>query len=276
MEKMRTLILSMVIILTGVWSLSAQTLPKSDLPTSGTWGKFAGVVDGSGEVKLTGDISMVGVIRIDKGQILKITVDTDKATKNNITISNIGIGVWVDGNQSAGTYGRSRMFTVKGKSANGEYGRLIIEAPEGYTITLDGGSGTNGRTLSEAIANEGILELKNVVIQNVDGQYSGGGAILTYDKAASTTVENCTFTNCHTIEKGGAISVETAATTTLTGCTFENCTSGSVGGGIYITSSAPTTITDCAISGCSANSNGGGIYLSKSSEVTMDGCTISG
>lgn len=274
MEKMRTLILSMVIILTGVWSISAQTLPKSTLPTSGSWGTFAGVVNGSGEVKLTGDISMVGVIRIKEGEILKITVDTDKATKNNITISNTGIGVWVDGNQSAGTSGRSRMFTVKGKNANGEYGKLIIEAPEGYTITLDGGR-TNGRTLSEAIANEGILELKNVVVQNVDGAFAGGGAILTNESAASTTVENCTFTNCHTIEKGGAISVEKIAATTITGCTFQNCTSGSVGGAIYITSSAPTTITDCAISGCSANSNGGGIYLSQSSGVTLDGCTIS-
>ncbi len=273
MEKMRTLILSMVIILTGVWSISAQTLPTSSLPTSGNWGRFANVVNGSGEVKLTGDISMVGVIRIKEGETLKITVAP--GAPQNITISNTGIGVWVEGNQSAGSSGRSRMFTVKGKSANGEYGKLIIEAPEGYTITLDGGR-TNGRTLSEAIANEGILELKNVIIKNVDGAYDGGGAILTSSSAASTTVENCTFTNCHTIRNGGAISVETAATTTLTGCTFENCTSGTVGGGIYINSSAPTTITDCAISGCSANSNGGGIYLSQSSGVTLDGCTISG
>lgn len=279
MEKMRTLILSLLFILTGVWSLSAQTLPKSDLPTSGEWGTFADVVNGSGEVKLTGDISMVGVIRIREGNILKITVDTDKATKNNITISNTGIGVWVDGNHSATSSGRSRMFTVKGKSANGEYGRLIIEAPEGYTITLDGGRTNNGRTLSEAIANEGILELKNVVVQNVDGAFAGGGAILTNESAASTTVENCTFTNCHTIDNGGAISVETAATTTLTGCTFENCTSGTVGGGIYINSSAPTTITDCAISGCYAYSQGGGIYLSSSQTTTtfengeISGCT---
>lgn len=275
MEKMRTLILSMVIILTGVWSISAQTLPKSSLPTSGSWGTFAGVVNGSGEVKLTDDISMVGVIRVQEGKILKITVDADKATKNNITISNTGIGVWVEGDQSAGSSGRSRMFTVKGKSADGEYGKLIIEAPEGYTITLDGGR-TNGRTLSEAIANEGILELKNVVIQNVDGAFVGGGAILTNVSAASTTVENCTFTNCHTIHNGGAISVETAATTTLTGCTFQNCTSGSVGGGIYITSSAPTTITGCTFENCESVGNGGAINITTPAIVTLDGCNMKG
>lgn len=277
MEKMRTLILSMVFILTGVWSISAQTLPKSSLPTSGSWGTFAGVVNGSGEVKLTDDISMVGVIRIQEGKILKITVDTDKATKNNIIISNTGIGVWVEGNQSAGSSGRSRMFTVKGKSENGEYGKLIIEAPEGYTITLDGGKDKdNGLTLSEAIANEGILELKNVVIQNVDGAFGGGGAILTNISAASTIVENCTFTNCHTIHNGGAISVETAATTTLTGCTFENCTSGSVGGGIYITSSAPTTITGCTFENCESVGNGGAINITTPAIVTLDGCNMTG
>ena len=61
-------------------------ISHAQLPTQGKWGKFANVVDAEGEIELTGDVEMVGVIRIPLGKTFKIT------SKKDVTIKNTGIG----------------------------------------------------------------------------------------------------------------------------------------------------------------------------------------
>ena len=110
--------------------VSASVFYGQQLPSSGTWGNFANVVDAYGEVVLTGDVQMVGVIRIPEGKTLTITCD------KNVSIKNTGIARYVEGGIIETTSsGRSRMFTVKGQGA-----KMIIKAPEGKTITIDGGA----------------------------------------------------------------------------------------------------------------------------------------
>lgn len=275
MKRIVIVISSIILFLTGTSVLYGQTLPSS-----GTWGKFANVVDASGEIELTDDVEMVGVIRIPEGKTLKIT------SQKNVTIRNTGIGVYVDGNHSSGSSGRSRMFTVKGlKDGVTEHGKLIIEAAEGCTITLDGGAnfslengklvkGAGSRTLSEAIANEGSLQLKNVAIKNVDGAYGNGGAILVESQSHSTTLENCIISECNTVLNGGALSATFRSPVTFTGCTIRNCYSEGRGGALSISSNNSVTLNDLTIENCVSGSYGGAIHLSSSGTTTFDGCTI--
>lgn len=217
-------------------------IQAQQLPSSGTWGKGKNIVqDAYGTVTLTGDVEMIGVIRIPEGKTLTITSDG----KSNYTIRNKDIGRWFgvnDPNNTTGTQGRSRMFTVKGNDSNGVSGRLIINAPEGTTITLDGGADftwnnyqltpDSQKTLSEAIANEGTLELTNVIIQNVNAHNpspynnnSEGGAIHISSGAGPTTLTGCTITKCYS-ELGAAIFTLSPNMVTLQNSTISYCNSG--------------------------------------------------
>lgn len=203
-------------------------ISHAQLPTQGKWGKFANVVDAEGEIELTGDVEMVGVIRIPLGKTFKIT------SKKDVTIKNTGIGrFYADGDPAnETTSGRSRMFTVKGQG-----GKLIIEAAEGCTITLDGGAdfswnnyalnpGVNTRSLSEAICNEGTLELKNVIIKNVNGSNQNGGAIMIDGSAdGPTTLTNCKIENCYS-QLGSAIMIQGSHPVRITDSEINYCISG--------------------------------------------------
>ena len=179
------------------------------LSSSGTWGKYGQVVDAKGEIELTGDVNMVGVIRINANDTLKIYSTSNRTIKNT--------GIALEGDKVNGTTvsaGRSRMFTVKSG------GKLIIEGRNGATITIDGGANyswsnyvltsENGRKLSEAIANEGTLELNNVIITDVFGNNQNGGAILisggTNIVNGPTTLTNCVIQECYS-ELGSAIMI---------------------------------------------------------------------
>lgn len=217
MKRFRILLIISGILLAG----SMKTVSAQQLPSEGQWGTFANVVDAEGELELTGDVDMVGVVRIPLGKTFKLT------SKKNVTIRNLGIGT-----NNETTDGRSRMFTVKGSG-----GKLIIEAAEGCTITLDGGAdfiwnnyelapGINSRTLSEAICNEGTLELKNVIIRNVNGSNPNGGAI-NIDGSADgpTTLTNCKIENCYS-QLGSAIMIQGSKPVTIINSKINRCISG--------------------------------------------------
>lgn len=217
MKRFRILLIISGILLAG----SMKTVSAQQLPSEGQWGKFANVVDAEGELELTGDVDMVGVVRIPLGKTFKLT------SKKNVTIRNLGIGT-----NNETTDGRSRMFTVKGSG-----GKLIIEAAEGCTITLDGGAdftwnnyelapGSNSRTLSEAICNEGTLELKNVIIRNVNGSNPNGGAIHIDGSAdGPTTLTNCKIENCYS-QLGSAIMIQGSKPVTIINSEINRCISG--------------------------------------------------
>ncbi len=218
------------LLLWGTGNIYGQEKLLKNGDTRTTWGTYGDVWDiGNGKnnsvetvtVDLSSleDISMVGVIRIYSGKTLKIT------SSKNVTIKNTGIA---PAGATVST-GRSRLFTVKSG------GKLIIEGTNGATITLDGGadytwnnyeliSGANSRTLSEAIAVEGSLELRNVCITDIRPNedynekksgdiYNGGGIHITNDGAdplGTTLLDNCTIKECYS-ELGSAIMIDSKA-----------------------------------------------------------------
>lgn len=205
-------------------SLSSQTLTNLNGLT--TWGKVNDVVDSWGEVTLTEDINVVGVIRIPEGKTLTIRSNKD------IVIRNAGITQKGDKfpNGSEVSEGRSRFFTVKSGA------RLIIEAAEGKTITIDGGAdftwndyrlipGPDSRILKEAIANEGGLELTNVIIQNVKSSDQNGGGILITSSASGTVLEGCKIERCYS-ELGSAIMLQSVKPLNITDSQINYCHSG--------------------------------------------------
>ena len=273
----------------GINSLHAQTYPKK-IDGKWVWGnpdKRDYVVDSWGEIKLDelegledgGVVELINVIRIPEGKTLTITT-----SNKNITIRNTNIGRYPENEVSS--VGRSRMFTVKGlKSDITEHGKLEIRADEGYKITLDGGAtftingneiqrNANNRTLSEAIANEGNLELENVVIQNVDGADANGGAINVSANANETKLENCKIQNCYSIGNGGAIYASTKASININNCIIESCSAGGTGGAVYASSKGKTTFNNCKIDSCRSVNGGGAFALHSSGETEFDECTV--
>lgn len=199
------------------------------LPESGVWGTSQGVVDAYGEVKVTGDITMIGVIRIPEGETLTITAEKD------VLIKNTGICQVGDtyANGTAVSPGRSRFFTVKPE------GKLIIKAKDGCKITLDGGAdfswnsttyelspGSSSRTLQSGIEVEGEMELYNVVIQNIRGSNANGGAInITSSSTGPVTLSKSKITKC-TSELGSAIMMQGRYLVTLSDSEVSYCNSG--------------------------------------------------
>lgn len=184
-----------------------QIYLTQEMIDSGKWGVFGEVVDVGTvtEIDLTKDIEMLGVIRIAKGKTLTITSNKD------VTIRNTGIAQDCDTKISSG---RKRFFTVKSG------GKLIIKGNENAKITIDGGanftwddykliSGDGSRNMAEALANEGTMELTNVIIQNVNGICNpNGGAIMVgdYSENGPTTLKNCVIQHCYA-ELGSAIMI---------------------------------------------------------------------
>lgn len=263
--------------------------------TRTTWGKYGDVWDiGDGknnsvetitvDLSFLGDngvINMIGVIRIYSGKTLRIT------SSKNVTIKNTGIAPAGEmiGSYSVST-GRSRLFTVKSR------GKLIIEGTNGATITLDGGAdytwnnyklipGANSRTLSEAIAVEGALELKNVCITDIRPEenyneksdaniHNGGGIHIANDGVnplGTTVLDNCTIKECYS-ELGSAIMIDSKAggEKNMTINSPESC---------KITISN-TTVSHCISGGGTVDNSGGAIrtYGSSVSHLYLKNVTM--
>lgn len=86
--------------------------------------------------------------------------------------------------------------------------------------------GVNTRSLSEAICNEGTLELKNVIIKNVNGSNPNGGAIIIDGSAdGPTTLTNCKIENCYS-QLGSAIMIQGSHPVRITDSEINYCISG--------------------------------------------------
>jgi hypothetical protein len=136
-------------------------------------------------------------------------------------------------------------WTVTGNEAN------CYRVVSGFHATMDGFSVEGGN------AN--------------DAQYNFGGGIYTL---FSSSVTNCTVTNCSARFGGGISSSSSSSppsTSSVTNCKVSNCSALSNGGGIYSPSSS--YVINCMVSNCSAGSSGGGISSNDSSPVTN--CTVS-
>ena len=112
-----------------------------------------------------------------------------------------------------------------------------------------------------------------VTIQNlnfVDCSSGEGGAIYFW---CSGSVVNCSFVNCSTTGRGGAIYFFSISSSKVSGCSFVNCRVlekyfSNDGGVIYFAKSG--SVVNCSFVNCSVNSNfgsGGAIYFVESGSV---------
>ena len=86
-------------------------------------------------------------------------------------------------------------------------------------------------------------------------EHSGGGM---YNDRCSPTIRNCTFTNNHATQYGGAINNRNDANPTLEDCTFTD--NEAENGGAIANDEVDPRITDCSFTGNNATWQGGAIY----------------
>ena len=129
---------------------------------------------------------------------------------------------------NTGIYSGSVILSHKNYKFDGGNNINFIEK----SCTIDGNGSTidmNGMdfTLFDIIKSN--VNIKNLIIKNMNSSYDGNGVIQFMDSLGS--VENCTFMNNNGGDIAGAISVY--GTCNITNCTFVNNTAG-YGGAIYI------------------------------------------
>ena len=111
-----------------------------------------------------------------------------------------------------------------------------------------------------------------------------GGAFYQNTHGVTTTIDNCTFTNCTangtgTSERGGGGIYTNAPSLSVTGqnTSFDHCTAALEGGGIYQNTTAGGsnfTLTDGSLSNCEAMGNKGGAVYTGALTVTLSDCSV--
>ena len=106
--------------------------------------------------------------------------------------------------------------------------------------------------------------------------YEHGGAVYVDKSSAGSVanVENCTFTRCSSVD-GGAIWTK-AQSTTLADCTISDCTATGNGGGVYLkheTATMSKVISGGTITNCQAK-DGSAVY--SENKAVFSGLTITG
>ena len=102
--------------------------------------------------------------------------------------------------------------------------------------------------------------------------------------SAVTLLDNCSFTECHTSQNGGAASLSSSCPSTISSSTFTNCSAENDGGSVYwsVLSNQRTIahwFESCSFSGNTAHEHGQDVYIScpnntqPSATIFDDGCT---
>ena len=131
------------------------------------------------------------------------------------------------------------------------------------SITIDGGGHAidgNHRTGIFHVDNECKVVLMNIIFKNGNANGSGG-AIMSYS-SYSCDIYNCTFTDCHSQEYGGAISLNGRDGNCIN-CTFTDCHSQGYGGAIYNLGGGTGDYINCTFTNCHSEQGGA---------VCLNGC----
>jgi len=94
----------------------------------------------------------------------------------------------------------------------------------------------------------------------------GGGSIVIYSSATDVIMEDCSFTNIRTGQRGGAVFFFNSPSVSISNCRFSNTESGLEGGAIYFSNCSNVTVTNCVFDNTSARNNIG-------NAITFDNCT---
>ena len=160
--------------------------------------------------------------------------------------------VWTKTINTDGTW----QWTVTGNSGNCYHVVTTNSKIDGFSVI-----GGNANVVNYNYEAGGIYSsssVTNCTVSNCSAIGSGGGIY-------ASSVTNCIVSNCSANYGGGIY-----ASSSVTNCTVSDC-SANYGGGIYTSSS----IINCIVSNCSASINGGGIYASSSvTNCTVSNCSV--
>jgi LPXTG-site transpeptidase (sortase) family protein len=142
----------------------------------------------------------------------------------------------------------------------------------GHTIKLDGQNAHRVITIAE----EKIVSLKHLYIQNGFSNYSSGGGI--FSQGTLTLTDSIITNNTVYGERGGGMEVQSATGTTIEDTVFSGNTASFNGGGLYANNSDNLTIINSTFSNNTTGDHdyGGGLYAKNSDNLTIINSTFSG
>lgn len=200
---------------------------------------------------------------------------TDCYVNNNISKLE-GAGILVGGNPTSFTMTGGELCENNGTRGSGMIfyapGSLSVEnvLVEGNTTTS-----TNGAGFYVDNAKSTATFTSSTIKDNIA---TGSGGAICVNKAASTTIDDCTFTGNEGTD-GGAVFGNNAGTYEVTSCTFiSNAATAGTGGALQVNADVTKlTMESCTFTNNVASKSGGAVRsLSKNSTVTFTGCTFTG
>lgn len=200
---------------------------------------------------------------------------TDCYVNNNISKSE-GAGILVGGNPTSFTMTGGELCENNGTRGSGMIfyapGSLSVEnvLVEGNTTTS-----TNGAGFYVDNAKSTATFTSSTIKDNIA---TGSGGAICVNTAASTTIDDCTFTD-NEGTNGGAVFGNNAGTYEVTNCRFtSNEATNGTGGALQVNASVTElTMESCTFTNNVASKSGGAVRsLSSNSEVTLTGCAFTG
>ena len=111
-----------------------------------------------------------------------------------------------------------------------------------------------------------------------------------YTVVHNFSLTNCTFSNCASGGRGGAVSIQSFVHNgSISGCTFTGCTAGTYGGGVELSGNTGSfTVSGTTFTDCTSGQRGGGFAIlsngitnnkgvsrwTRSNDITFSGCTF--
>lgn len=156
-------------------------------------------------------------------------------------------------------------LTVEGLTLDG---RTVAEKDEDATV--EGYIDTVTSSSVSLIANQGTVNLKNIVGQYAVKTASHGAVLQSYGSTDVVKVEGSTFRNNKSAGQGGAIRMGGSTKyLEVKNSIFEN-NYATENGGALVSHSDTVLITDCSFTNNESGTNGGAFYSGTSSIVTME------
>lgn len=172
--------------------------------------------------------------------------------------------VWTKTANSDGTW----QWVISGNSGNCYSVVTSSSNIDGFTVVGGNSIGSSAASGGGIYCNSSS-SVTNCTVSNCSAGFGGG-----IYSGNSSSITNCAVSNCSAASGGGIYSSNSSS---VTNSIVSNCSASNGGGGI---SSSSSSVSNCTISNCSAGSLGGGIYsaaasLSPSSSSSVNNCTVS-
>lgn len=192
-------------------------------------------------------------------------------------VSGSGILSFTDSNPSRANGSGFTGGSIQGGRSSNTGG--LIQVEDGGTLQMTGGTLYNGGTTDKGGAiqcDDATVTLNKTLVKMCSADKAtfidnDGGAIVIKDDSTVTLVD-CSFTDCHVLDYGGAI-CQNDGKLYCQNVSFQDCDAKDRGGAIHIGSDSETRLYDCTFIRNKAKSDGGAISI-DGSDVEMRNITM--